>query len=86
MFEKTISLNQLTIDGDTWFYNTKITIRDETYGVEVWGAVDDDGDVRTSGRCVVDGNEWEAAAFGINIFEDGNLVDQIDDIDIIECE
>ena len=49
------------------------------------GRADDDGNIRTSGECYVDGNEV-ASAFGINVTEDGDVIDYIDDIDIIDAD
>ena len=51
---------------------------------EVFGTLDDLGLIRTSGRCIAGGKET-FPAFGINVAENGEVVDTIDDIDIIEA-
>ena len=85
-FERTIHLSSVKIDGDTWFYNDTINVRGDEYKIEVWGTYDDYGNVRTSGSCLVDGNEIPAG-FGINVMdEDGDVIAYIDDIDIIDCD
>ena len=84
--EHTISLNQLDIDEDTWFYYFKVNIKGEEYTMEVWGTYDDNKNVRTSGECLVDGHKV-SACFGINVSDvTGDIIDYIDDIDIIDCD
>lgn len=85
-FEHTITLHQLDIDEDTWYYYFDINVRGDYYRVEVFGTYDDDGNVRTSGKCMVDGKET-LACFGINITDDdGDVIAYIDDIDIIDTD
>ena len=84
-FERTIAIKNVIIDGDTWFYYFEINVAGDTYVAEVWGTYDDEGNVRTTGDCLVGGDHL-AAAFGINISLDGDVVGQIDDIDIIDAE
>lgn len=84
-FEHTIAIKNITIDGDTWYYYFDINVSGDTYTAEVYGTYDDDGNIRTSGECYVDGNEV-ASAFGINVTEDGDVIDYIDDIDIIDAD
>lgn len=85
-FEHTIHLNQIEVDECTWFYYFDINIKEDTYRVEVFGTYDDNGNVRTTGDCVVDGREV-VPVFGINILDDfDDVVDVIDDIDIIDAD
>lgn len=84
-FERTISIKNVIIDGDTWFYYFDINVNGDTYTAEMYGTYDDDSNIRTSGKCYVDGNEV-ASAFGINIIEDDNVIYYIDNIDIIDAD
>lgn len=82
--EHTISINQLEIDEDTWYYYFKVNVKGETFTIEVYGTYDDDGNVRTSGECKVWGHNT-LASFGINVTDtDGDVIDYIDDIDVID--
>ena len=84
-FERTISIKNITIDGDTWFYYFDINVHGDAYTAEVYGTYDDDGNIRTTGECYVDGNEV-APAFGIKITENGDVIDDIDYIEIIDAD
>lgn len=84
-FEHTIATKKIVVDGDTWFYYFDINVNGDTYTAEVWGTYDDDGNFRTSGECYVDGKEV-CPCFGINITEDGDVIDQIDDVEIIDAD
>ena len=35
--EHTISINQLEIDEDTWYYYFKVNVKGETFTIEVYG-------------------------------------------------
>ena len=83
--EHTIAIKNITIDGDTWLYYFDINVSGDIYTVEVYGTYDDDGNIRTSGECYVDGN-GVAPAFGINVLDDVDVIDYIDDIDIIDAD
>ena len=84
-FERTISIKNITIDGDTWFYYFDINVRGDAYTAKVYGTYDDDGNIRTTGECYVDGNEV-APAFGIKITENGDVIDDINYIEIIDAD
>ena len=84
-FEHTIAIKNVTIDGNIWYYHFDIIVSGNIYTAEVYGTYDDDGNIRTSGECCVDGN-GVAPAFGINVSEDADVIDYIDDIDIIDAD
>lgn len=71
-------------DNNTWakFFRPLFS---ENLIFEVFGTLDDLGLVRTTGRCIAGGKET-IPAFGINVAENGEVVDTIDDIDIIEAD
>ena len=80
-----ISLNKIVIDIDTWFYYFDIPKLGAHF--EVWGSVDEDGNVRTSGPVDSDGH---CAAFAVNVYDldsvkerDGQMLEQIDDVDVL---
>ena len=84
-FEHTIAIKNVTIDGNIWYYHFDIIVSVDIYTAEVYGTYADDGNIRTSGECYVDGN-GVAPAFGINVIEDADVSDYIDDIDIIDAD
>ena len=84
-FERTISIKSISLYGDTVSYYFEINIRGDAYTAEVYGTYDDDGNIRTTGECYVDGNEV-APAFGIKITENGDVIDDIDYIEIIDAD
>ena len=57
-FERTISIKNITIDGDTWYYYFDINVSGDTYTAEVYGTYDDDGNIRNAARLQpVDGRQ-----------------------------
>ena len=84
-FEHTIAIKNVTIDGNIWYYHFDINVHGDAYTAEVYGTYDDDGNIRTTGECYVDGNEV-APAFGIKITENGDVIDDIDYIEIIDAD
>ena len=86
-FERTISIKKAKehVENNIWYYYTDINVRGDVYDVEVFGTYDDDGNVRTSGVCYVNGKEV-CPAFGITIYNEGtdDIVGTIDDVDIID--
>ena len=90
-FEESISLKQVhkpAADDERreWDYMFTINVGDDTYDVVVYGTYDDNGDIRTSGECYVNGDEV-APCFGIEVYDsEDELVAEISDIDIIDSE
>lgn len=87
-FEHTIHLNQVDVDeyDSIWADYFNINVKEDTYRVEVFGTYDDDGNVRTTGTCLVNGEE-KVSSFGINILDDyDDIIDIVDDIDIIDAD
>lgn len=84
-FEHTIAINKVEVEDETWYYYFDLNVNGDAYTAEVFGTYDDDGNVRTSGECYVDGVKC-ISAFGINITEDGDVIDYVDDIDIIDAD
>ena len=87
-FEKTINIKSLDIpitENDTreWRYYTDINVGGESYDVVVYGTYDDDGNIRTSGECYVNGEEV-CPAFGIEVYDSNDNEFDISDIDIID--
>ena len=65
-FERTISIKNVIIDGDTWFYYFDINVNGDTYTAEMYGTYDDDSNIRTSGKCYVDGSmNWIEVKDGV---------------------
>lgn len=86
---KTISLSQIerinVSDYDIWVYRFDVPIKEDIVTIEVYGTIDDDN-IRTSGPSVINGVEM-SSVFGINVLdEDDEVIDEIDDIDIIDCD
>ena len=86
---KTISLSQIerinVSDYDIWVYRFDVPIKEDIVTIEVYGTIDDDN-IRTSGPSVINGVEM-SSVFGINVpDEDDEVIDEIDDIDIIDCD
>ena len=88
-FERTISIKKIHTPDDNdkfreWDYMTDINIGEDNYDIVVYGTYDDDGNIRTSGVCYVDGQEV-VPTFGIEVLDNNDdLVAFIDDIDIID--
>lgn len=86
-FERTISIKKAkeNVENNIWYYYTDINVRGDVYDVEVFGTYDDDGNIRTSGECYVNGKEV-CPAFGITIYNEGtdDIVGTIDDVDVID--
>lgn len=85
--EHTISLNKVITEPNYWLYRFDDVVKGDVYHFEVYGTLDDKGNVRTSGDCLVNG-ETMSAVFGINVDDgiDKDNYDEISDIDIIDCD
>lgn len=87
--EQTISLSQIeriNVRYDIWVYRFDVPIKDDIVTIEVYGTIDDDDNIRTSGPSIINGVEMPSV-FGINVLDEYNeVIDEIDDIDIIDCD
>ena len=90
-FERTISIKKAkeNVENNIWYYYTDINVRGDVYDVEVFGTYDDDGNIRTTDECYVNGKEV-CPAFGITIYNEGclgsdeDIVGTIDDVEVID--
>lgn len=88
-FERCISVAAIHKPADNderreWDYMDDINVGEDNYDVVVYGTYDDDGNIRTSGECYVNG-EKVAPCFGIEVYDNNDdVVAEIDDIDIID--
>lgn len=86
-YELEIAQDSLDIeqDEDTWFHYKDAGTADNGSHVifEVWGTKDVFGNIRTSGPCLVHGSDVRTACIGVNVIVDGNVEEQIDDVNIL---
>lgn len=74
-------------EDNQWEFSFDENVKGENITFLVMGAIDDDGDIRTSGECYIGGEET-APWFLINAMtdEEGVIDDDISDIDIIDAD
>lgn len=72
-------------DEDSWFHdrNTGQDGQGNKVSFEVWGTRDVFGNIRTSGPCIVHGAGVTTACLAVNVILNGNVIEQIDDVDIL---
>ena len=72
-------------DEDTWFHYEDAGRTEDGNHVtfEVWGTKDVFGNIRTSGPCLVHGSSVRTACVGVNVTVNGNVEEQVDDVDIL---
>ena len=86
---KIIHLNELQRyeEDHQWEYSFVENVKGEDITFLLVGAIDDEGFVRTSGECYIDGEETSPWFFIDQIAdEDGVIDERISDIDIIDCD
>ncbi len=86
-YEFPVPLDTLDLvqDEDSWFHYepAEPTEDGEEVIFEVWGTKDVFGNIRTSGPCLVKGSGNRIACLGVNVTVDGDVEEQIDDVDIL---
>lgn len=72
-------------DEDSWFYtfNYRCTMAGELISMEIWGTQDVFGNARLTGVTIMkNGTVLFAPNFGVNVFVNGDVVEQIDAIEV----
>lgn len=87
LIEHIILIDKVTRDEEyrEWEYTFSHNIKGTDYNFSVNGDIDDDNNIRTSGECYINGEDVCPRFYIYAISEDG-MEDDIDDIDIIDCD